>query len=101
MKHLAGEGKLVTRDGRYRRGRYDIRANDAPGLEPTVEGAFHLAAGEERPGVPEEFFGAATLILEGGEEIDVTLAGTHEHRVHLAGPASLITGRPGPHGRRP
>lgn len=86
VNRLEGTGKLVTRDGNYRAGRYRVEIRSEGGSHlASAAGEFLLDPGAGERGPDEEFHGAATLVLDTGEEADVEVAGRDGSRVEIVG----------------
>lgn len=91
---LLGDGRLVTRDGAYRAGRYEVPIHEQPGHVASASGSFTLAPGAGDHGPPEEFLGLATLVLADGTETDVELGGREEDTVAIIGIGPVPTAAP-------
>ncbi|SEQ63534.1 hypothetical protein SAMN05216548_10690 [Faunimonas pinastri] len=90
-----GTGKLLTRDGNYRPGTYEIRTRDDDQQgHRGANGFFDIdaSAPHAMTGTDEEFRGPATLVLSGGEEVDILLRGLDGTRVEIVGVAPLPEG---------
>ena len=82
---LKGRGRLATRDGAYRPGRYEVRVRRSEnGGLASATGTFVFDDGADR-GPDEEFLGYATLVLEDGREAEVTIGGKSGASVDILG----------------
>ena len=77
---LHGSGKLITRDGNYRDGTYEIQVDThADGHAARVAGFFDLEGEAAMRGVDEEFIGYATIVLDDTTEVGERLRGSGGH----------------------